>query len=388
MNKAGARIDVTMIGTLPPVKGISPYCAELTSMLGERVKVEFLDFKRLYPERFYPGKTEEDDLYPIYIEKSNISRRRILDICNPFTWLKAGFTARGRIVHAQWWSGILFPVYLVILVIARLRKKKVIITVHNVDPHEGSFLLRFLNRSILPLGNEFIVHGDTGKAKLQSRVGAKKKVHVVPHPPFNSALGGDDCGIDKTLVRNELGVDDLKPLLIFFGNIRGYKGLDVLLRAMPMVREANPEARLLVTGQLWEDWGRYEHIIREEGIGQQLITRLEHQPFSDLKKFIVSSDLAVFPFTHLDSASGSVILARSLGKPIVASDIGDMRDLDGLGVWLAEPGSPNSLAEAINEALRYSGENKEGRSIGDEISPDMASREIVEKHMLIYKGLA
>jgi len=385
MKEAMSKVDVTMIGTLPPTKGISPYCAELVNLLGERLRIEFLDFKRLYPERFYPGRTEAEDLYPLDITKCKISHRRILDFCNPLSWIRAGFSARGNIVHAQWWTGVLSPVYLVILGIAKLRKKRVIITVHNVDPHEGGFFSRLMNNSILPLGDEFIVHGDACREKLQVRVHADKKVHVVPHPPFNAAHDDLDQEVDIEAVRTELGIDGARPLLIFFGNIRDYKGLDVLLRALSDVREVYPDVRLLVAGQLWGDWSKYERIIEEQGIEGHLITRLEHLPFRDLREYIIASDLAVFPFTHLDSASSTVVLARTLGKPVVVSEVGDIRNLHDPDVMLAEPGRPDSLAESINNALRRMDERWENR-LSSQPMPEEEGHEITRVHTLIYNG--
>jgi len=384
MSGSKTTYDVTMIGTLPPLKGISPYCAELAILLSEKLKVEFLDFKRLYPERLYPGKTEEEDLYPAEIKSANIKRRRILDFFNPYTWLKAGLSLRGRVVHAQWWTGALSPIFFVILFIARMRGKRVIITVHNVDPHEGGLLFNLLNRSILPLGHEFIVHGDEGREKLVKRVRTGKEVHVVPHPPFDSARDSGDDNVEVESVRAEIGVDDGSPLIVFFGNIRDYKGLDVLLKALPRLRDAYPGMRLLVAGQLWGDWDKYRRIIEEEGIGENIITRLEHLPFKELKEYIVASDLAVFPFTHLDSASGSVMLACSLGKPIVVSEIGDMRGMKAPGIFLAKPGCPESLAETVLEALGRNGEDGGDASREDILGLD--SCEIAEKHIRAYNG--
>ncbi|MDI6832121.1 MAG: glycosyltransferase [Actinomycetota bacterium] len=385
MNDDKAAVDVTLIGTLPPLKGISPYCAELASILSEHLEIEFIDFKRLYPEILYPGKTCEDDLYPIDVAATKIKHRRILDVLNPFTWLKAGLSARGYIVHAQWWTGLLFPVYMIVLGIARLRGKRIIITVHNVDPHEGGSLLRFLNCLILPLGDEFIVHGESCREKLVKRVRSRKAVHVVPHPPFRSAQEAYDDNVDVEAIRRELGLREGETLLIFFGNIRDYKGLDVLLRALPEVREVCSEARLLVAGECWGDWGRYERIIHEEAVEDMVITRLGYLPYKKLEGYILASDLAVFPFTHLDSASSSVTLALSLGKSIVVSEVGDMAELRRHGVQMARPGCPASLAETIALALRRD-------NAGNRLTPPDAAlsaeyaHKTAEGHILAYWG--
>lgn len=378
--------DVTMIGTLPPLKGISPYCAELAVLLSEHMRIEFLDFKRLYPERFYPGKTEEDDLYPVDITRSNITRRRLLDFCNPYTWFKAGFGMRGRVVHAQWWTGILAPVYLVVLTIARLRGKRVIITVHNVDPHENRLLLRLLNDCILPLGDKFIVHGDTCREKLTRKVKGKKKVHAVPHPPLQCSRDAGDDAVDAAETRNELGIDEGQPLILFFGNIRDYKGLDVLIKAMPQVIDSHPDARLLIAGQLWGDWEKYDRIIAEERIRENVITRLEFLPFRELEKLIVAADLAVFPFRHLDSASSSVVLAYSLGKTIVASDVGDLAEMRGDGIYLVRPDCPETLAGAIDTALRRNLDEGGTRPRGDAGSWEIDGTEVAHRHITAYRG--
>lgn len=379
-------VDVTLIGTLPPLKGISPYCAELASMLGERMEIEFIDFKRLYPECLYPGDTREEDLYPIDVANTGIRHRRMLDFLNPLTWLQAGLSARGRIVHAQWWTGLLLPVYLVVLGIARLRGKRIIITVHNVDPHEGGVLLRFLNRCVLPLGDEFIVHGEACREKLLRRLRSRKAVHVVPHPPFRSAREARSREIDVGAVRRRLGAGEGEPLLIFFGNIREYKGLDVLLKAMPRVRESCPGARLLVAGEPWVDWKTYERIAEEEGIADCLITRLVYLPYSELEGYILASDLAVFPFTHLDSASSSVTLARSLGKPLVASEVGDLGELRRHGALLARPGDPASLAAAIVQALQDKGAECGEPSPREAAFQEEDGRVTVDGHILVYRS--
>lgn len=388
MRNGKETIDVTMIGTLPPLKGISPYCAELAVLLSEYMKIEFLDFKRLYPERFYPGKTEEDDLYPVDITSGNIARRRMLDFCNPYTWFKAGFGMSGRVVHAQWWTGILAPVYLVVLAIARLRGKRVIITVHNVDPHENRLLLRFLNDCVLPLGDEFIVHGNTCREKLTRKVKGRKRVHAVPHPPLQCSRDAGDGVMDAVKTRTELGIDERQPLLLFFGNIRDYKGLDVLLKAMPKVIDVHPDARLLVAGQPWGDWEKYDRIIVEERIQDNVITRLEFLPFRELEKLIVAADITVFPFRHLDSASSSVVLAYSLGKTIVASDVGDLAEMRGDGIYLVQPDCPQSLAETIDTALRRNLEEGGTRFPGDARSRELNGTEVAHGHMTAYRGTA
>lgn len=379
--------DVSMIGTLPPLKGISPYCAELTRALSERSKMEFLDFKKLYPERLYPGGTKEPDLYPIDLSETDFSHRKIIDATNPLTWLKAGLTLKGRVVHAQWWTGVLAPVYYTVLVVAKARGKKVLITVHNAEPHEENAVLDVLHRSILHLGDAFIVHSDSNGEKLQIRLRRNSApIHVVPHIPFASVRDGQGSS-DRDDARRELGIESGRPLLLFFGNIREYKGLDVLLRAMPEVIRAHPDLMLMVAGQPWVKWDVYDHIIREEGLGEHLVLELRYLPFEELRKRIIASDLTVFPFKSLDSASSSVVLIRSMGKPVVMSDLASLKDIKGEGVHTSKPGSADSLAASIKQALQKLEDSPLEACGSRPRGPGTTVEDVVAGHLEVYETL-
>ncbi len=379
--------EVSMIGTLPPLKGISPYCAELTRALSGRTRLEFLDFKRLYPERLYPGGTRESDLYPIDPSRADFSHRRIIDATNPLTWLRAGLTLTGRVVHAQWWTGVLAPVYYAVLTAARARGKKVLVTVHNAEPHEDRAMLDRLHRSIFRLGDAFIVHSDANAETLRTRLRrGSPRIHVVPHIPFASVADGEG-DMDGGIARGELGLDREGPLLLFFGNIREYKGLDVLLRAMREAIRAHPDLTLMVTGQPWVSWERYQDIVREEGIAKHLVTELCFLPYEELRKRIIASDLVVFPFKSLDSASGSVLLARAMGKPVVMSALPSLADIAGEGVFKAEPGCHRSLAAAIGAALRRLKESPPGAPGRRGDRPGDGAEEVVAGHLEAYAAL-
>ena len=387
VSSPGDNVELSMIGTLPPLKGISPYCAELVSSLSEHVSMEFVDFKKLYPERLYPGGTRERDLYPIDLRRARFSHKKAINFFNPLSWVKAGIDLRGNVVHAQWWTGILAPAYYTILTIAKLKGKKIVLTVHNVEPHEDNPVLKAFNRSILRLGDEFIVHNESNREKISTQLGRNHApVHVIPHIPFRSARTETDT-VEKERVRRELGITNGKRILIFFGNIREYKGLDVLLKAFPSLARTDPDLMLMVVGQPWVKWEQYDRIIRDEGIAANMVTNLRYLPFDDLRKHILASDLAVFPFKSLDSASGSVVLARSMGKPVVVSEVGCADDIRGDGVFFSKPGCPDSLADTIDRALRYLESEKDSSDTDRPGDFDDSCREIVADHLQVYSRI-
>ena len=240
-------MKVTFIGTLPPIKGMSPYCLELVTELSKHVEVEFIGFKKLYPDFLYPGGATVDDQNYRTPVVENKKTRSILAYYNPFVWIWAGLTARGDIVHAQWWSYVLAPVYIVILSILKIRKKRVIITVHNVFPHEGGKLNRLLNSIVLHLGNAFIVHDSVNKVKLSSVYGfSEDNIFVVPMGIFHTE--GIE-GFNRNDSRKYLNIPQDREVILSFGNIREYKGLDVLIEAFSLVAKERDKVLLLIAGQ-------------------------------------------------------------------------------------------------------------------------------------------
>src|SRR5581483_11960567 len=149
---------ITLIGSMPPARGVSAYTASLAGALARRddVDLDVLSFRSLYPKLLYPGGAPDtrsdtgiDDTLPVC---------RSLTWWNPVGWIAAGFRLRGDIVHAQWWSFFLAPAYAAVLAVARLRGKRVVLTVHNTEPHERGLLRRVANRAVLPFAHCIIVH--------------------------------------------------------------------------------------------------------------------------------------------------------------------------------------------------------------------------------------
>jgi glycosyltransferase involved in cell wall biosynthesis len=344
--KCSNDIAISVIGTLPPLKGISPYCADYALSIAETVRVEFINFRKLYPERLYPGGTSCEDLYPFDISHPNLEVRDLLTWYNPFSWIKAGIVMKGDVIHAQWWSYPLAPIFLTMLSIARLRRKKIVLTVHNVYPHEGGRLKRFLNASVLPLAHTLLVHSEKNKKELVELGWSPDRIEVIPH----YALKRDRFSSIRTIesrdgAREKLGIPSENKVLCFFGNIREYKGLDDLLLALDKIREDLPEIRLIIAGQPWEEWGKYERIIREKRLEPYLITRPYFIPFQELSLYLRASDLAVFPFKELHSSSDSASLALAMGCNVMSTRHLELPEGD--RIHIVEDSHYKILAEGI-----------------------------------------
>lgn len=347
---AEANRSVTILGALPPWRGVAPYTRHLVEGLETRdgLDIEFLDFSSLYPPRFYPGGEPMDPkgTAPSF---QNVRVRRLLAWYNPLSWLWAGLTLRGPVVHAQWWSFILAPVYVTVLALARLRGRKIVLTLHNIQPHEGGRWQHWLYRCVFRFAHHFIVHAERNAQELVSIYPpAEGRVSVVAHGLLSVAATRE---LTSEQARRELGLPLDRPVILAFGNIRAYKGLDVLLRAFRRLLNAGQEATLVIAGQPWNGFQSFQDIIDELDLDAHVHTWLEFVPDQQVEALFAAADLAVFPYRHFEAQSGATTLALSFGVPILVSDVGGLSDLVDDPRAVVPPNDPEALAGAMCAVL-------------------------------------
>lgn len=338
------------MGTLPPVKGLSPYCQELLKSLSKKIEVEFISFKELYPDFLYPGGTKVRHWNHKPAELKNTKIRNILTYYNPFSWIWGGLTVRGDIIHAQWWSHVLAPIYFVILSICKVRGKKIIITVHNVVPHENNGVNNFLNRIVLVFGDNFIAHNDRNKESLSNFYHIpQEKISVIPHGILEPV---SIKGVSKKEAREYLKVPQDKRVVLHFGHIRDYKGLDVLLKSLKFIAKEISDVILIIAGQPWVDWKKYEKIIKENNLEDYIVKKLDFILPSEVEYYFSASDIVVLPYKYFDSQSGIGALALPFKKPLIVTDVGGLPDFIRDERALARPNDAEDLAKKIIDVLK------------------------------------
>jgi glycosyltransferase involved in cell wall biosynthesis len=354
VGSGGRTVRVTLISTLPPNKGIADYTAHLVGALAQMpaVSLEVIDFASLYPRRLYPGG-ELLDPTAQRPEWLGVRVRTVLRWYNPFSWVWAGLSLRGDLVHAQWWSYILAPTYLIALALARLRRRRVIVTVHNVEPHESGRWRQLLNGMVLRLADGYIVHDARSRDVLEKMVPSEKPVAVIHHGILSSASAGPSTAD----ARRALGLPKDAKVVLCFGNVRPYKGVDVLLRAFADVRKRVPDARLVIAGKPWEDWSRYEALIAELGLRDAVDAHLGFVPASDVGAFFAAADVVALPYLQFDAQSGVGTRALHHGRALVVTDAGGLPELVSDPRAVVPPGDADRLAEALvivltDDALR------------------------------------
>ncbi|MFC1813515.1 glycosyltransferase [Thermodesulfobacteriota bacterium] len=342
--------NIAMLGSLPPIRALSSYCLELALAAADLGKVEFISFKKIYPAFVYPGRDLKDDHTFPRINHSNLRIRRRLTWYNPATWIVEGMLTNAELLHAQWWSLPLCLIYAVVCAGFKLRKKPVVFTVHNVLPHEKSSLYYIISRILFKLGDHFIVHSDLNREQMiRCYHVPPERVTQIPHGPLDFHTQGR---FNRDAVRKRMGFHPENRVILLFGAIRPYKGMDTALKAFARVLHEIPEARLLIAGKIWESWDPYERLIGELGIGDYITTDLRYIPSGEVFKFFGASDLVVLPYHHFNAQSGVGATALSFRKPMIVTNVGGLPELVADDRFVVPKKDPEALARTIVDCFQ------------------------------------
>lgn len=335
---------VTIISTLPPIKGLSPYTLGLVTALSKKIQLDFLGFKSIYPNFLYPGgaidKTAKAPKF-----NANVRVKNSLVWWNPVTWIEAGLSIKTQVVHAQWWSWFLAPVFMTVLGIAKLRGKKIILTIHNVQPHEKSFLKKFLNRSVIWLGDEYVVHNQSNKKLFLKLTQTKKPVQVIP-------IGITELKkstLTKSQLRKKYHFKSTAKILLFFGNIRDYKGLDILIQSVGLLKDE--KIQLIIAGKPWASFEKYQNLIDQNKLKDRTSLFLEYISERKIAELFKLSDLVVYPYKEFEASSAAATLALNFGKPMVVTNVGGLPEVVLNKKVIAKPNSSKDLARKIQYAF-------------------------------------
>lgn len=328
---------IAVVGPTHPYKGgIAQHTTQLVHALaraGHEVLLE--GWRNQYPAALYKGQlTVPDDKPEIPVFPRTVRR---LSWNRPDSWLSAARRiSRADAVVLVVGNAVQIVPFLTMLPPLRRGGARVIALVHNVDPHEGHAWDEPLMKALLRRVDAVMVHSNA-QVEAARELGARE-VHVHELPPnLNETV--------EVPPRSRMSADE--PLrLLFFGLVRPYKGLDVLLRALPAV----PQARLTVAGEFWSPKEETEALIADLGIGDRVVLDDGYVASQDLPALFGRHDLVALPYRTV-TGSGIIKVAYGFNRPILVSDIGTLAEeiKGGLGLSFP-PEDPDALATAIRQA--------------------------------------
>ena len=346
-----------LIGPTYPYRGgIAHYTTLLAKHLQEANDVLLLSFSKQYPTWLFPGESDRDpSAQPLLVPAEYL-----LDPLNPLTWLRTLQAIKSwqpNIVIMQWWHPYFTPAWAVLSrAIKRQNKQTQLVFIcHNVLPHEqgGQISQRLLPKIIrLSIGaaDKFIVHSKSDGKALKS-IMPNANFAVTPLPTYE-AIG------QQINVEIPVELPEKRPLLLFCGFVRPYKGLDILIEALPKAL-AKRTIHLLVAGEFWQGGEtQYQQQIKSLGIEDNVTILNKYIPDELLAALLHRANVVVLPYR---SATQSAIVQVAFGhqRPIITTDVGGLAEAvqDGVTGLVVSPEHPTALANAI---LQYFDEELEG----------------------------
>jgi glycosyltransferase involved in cell wall biosynthesis len=243
------------------------------------------------------------------------------------------------------------PLELFNAVLARVLGLRLVVTAHDVRPFAGGLSFPMMARMVYGMANRVIAHGRVGSEELSVVLGLPEdRVVVIPHGNYLRFVGRVPPAKEA---RARLGLPTAGKVLLFFGQIKEVKGLEVLIEAMPEVLLEHPDAMLVIAGKVWkDDFGRYRNQMERLGVAESCVTHLRYVPRSETADYYAAADLVVLPYKRIYQ-SGVLLMAMSYGKAVVVSDLPGMTEVvtDGSNGLVFPSGGVGALAAKIIGAL-------------------------------------
>jgi D-inositol-3-phosphate glycosyltransferase len=338
-------MKVVIIGPAYPLRGgLATYNERLARAFqaaGEEVRL--VTFSLQYPDFLFPGQTQ----FSTEAGPSDLAIEVSLNSVNPLSWLAVGRRLRRErpdLVIFRFWLPFMGPA---LGTVARLVRgnghTRVVAITDNVIPHEKRPGDGPLTRYFLSACDGFVTMSRSVLADLQQLGFRRQPALYRPHPLY------DNFGPAKPKAEAlaALGLDPAFRYVLFFGFIRAYKGLDILLEALADTRVAALPVKLIIAGEFYEDAAPYEAIIKKFDLENQLVRATDFIPNERVAAYFSAADLVVQPYKNA-TQSGVSQVAYHFGRPMLVTDVGGLAELIPAGVvgYVVPPTAP-AIAEAL-----------------------------------------
>lgn len=338
--------QVVILGPAHPLRGgLSTFDHRLCKQFTEEgYDCSIYSFSLQYPGFLFPGTSQ----YTTEPAPEGIEIYSVINSIYPPNWIQVGNTLknlRPDLIIVRFWLPFMGPALGTIL--RRVRKNghtKIIAITDNVIPHEKRPGDTPFTRYFLKACDGFVTMSEKVMKDLR-QFEATKPARLASHPLYDNF--GDI--VPKAAARKHLGLKEDEHIALFFGFIRKYKGLDLLLEAMQFVKNDPRNIKLMVAGEFYEDEKEYNELISKSGIANSLIMRTQFIPDSEVKYYLCAADVVVQPYRNA-TQSGVTPLAYHFEVPMVVTNVGGLPSLvphDKVGL-VCEP-EPKAIAATISE---------------------------------------
>ncbi|WP_322816023.1 glycosyltransferase [Chloroflexus sp.] len=339
---------IAVVGPTYPFRGgIAHYSTMLVHYLRATGHTTFFySFTRQYPTWLFPGRSDRDpSAAPLRVECEYL-----LDPINPFTWWRLVRRVRADqpdLLLLQWWVPYWTPSLTVISsLLKRPPATKIAMICHNVLPHDGGGVIdRRLAMTVLRRADALIVHSEPDRYRARALLPHARIVKAFL-PTYEPILTNAASAVNAAL-RHQWQVPDRRRILLFFGFVRPYKGLEYLIQALAEVRQ-QLDVHLLVVGEIWGSPAYYQRYAAEFGVTEAITFVDRYVSNEELPAIFSTADVVVLPYVSA-TQSAVVQLAFGFGKPVITTNVGGLPEVvqDGVTGLIVPPQDAHALAQAI-----------------------------------------
>ena len=338
-------MKIIIVGTSHPYRGgIAAFTDRLaTEFVKESVDIEVVTFKLQYPSFLFPGKTQYSDAKA---PEGFLIERKVNSI-NLLNWIKVGKEIREKnpdIVIFTYWMSFFAPCFSKIAkIVKRNGRTRCIGLIHNMIPHEKSILDKMFAPRFVKSMDGFVALSKSVLDDVASLDKQNKPKCFVPHPLYDHF--GEIISRDEAI--KHLGLDPNNRYMLFFGLVRAYKGLDLLIDAFADERLRKYPVKLIVAGEFYDDEKPYLEQIKKCGIDDLVIIKNQYINDDKVKYYFNVADIIVQPYKSA-TQSGVTQIAYHFEKPMLVTKVGGLGEIipNGKVGYVIEP-NPSAIADAL-----------------------------------------
>ena len=345
-------MHIVLLGTAYPFRGgLATFNERLARQLqAEGHKVEVITFTLQYPSFLFPGKTQ----YSTEDAPTDLLISQQVNSCNPLNWFKVGRRIRKMqpdLLITCYWMAFFAPCYSIIERIAKRNgKTRTIALVHNMIPHEPSILDKLFAPFYVRSTDGFVALSESVVQDINRLDRNNKPKTSYPHPIYDHY--GEQMSKEEAC--QALNLDPENQYMLFFGLVRAYKGLDLLLDAFGKVKDQLPNLQLIIAGEFYEDEDKYRAQISNNQLTNRVIIKNDFIADADLRKYFGAANLIVQPYKTA-TQSGVTQVAFHFEKPMLVTNVGGLGEIvhDHKMGYAVEPNA-DAIAAALTDYYTHS----------------------------------
>ncbi len=338
---------IIIIGPAHPLRGgLATFDERLARAFQEHGhQVKIYTFSLQYPNFLFPGKTQFSD----EPKPQNIDIEVAINAINPFNWIKIGHKIareQADLVICRFWLPFMGPSLGTILrLVKRSEKTRIIGLIDNIIPHEKRLGDRPLAQYFVDACDAFVVMSQSVKKEMKTFT--RKHCTYIPHPIY------DNYGekVSHTEGIHFLKLSDNRRYILFFGFIRRYKGLDLLLEAFSLFKKQKgvEDIQLIIAGEFYDDAVHYKNLIDNLNLTEDVIVHSDFIPSEDVRYYFAAADIVVQPYRSA-TQSGISQIAYHFEKPMIVSNVGGLSEIvpHAVAGYVVEP-TPEDITHALTD---------------------------------------